>query len=333
MIENRPDWCISRQRSWGVPLPVFYCKKCGEPLITEESIQAVANLFRREGSNAWWLKTAGDILPGEIACTSCSHNEFLKETDIMDVWFDSGSSHAAIMSLRPELRWPADIYLEGSDQHRGWFQSSLITGVATKNAPPYKTVLTHGFTVDGVGRKMSKSLGNVVYPNEVINKYGADVLRLWAASSDYRGDIRVSWTIIAQMAEVYRKIRNTIRFLLGNLYDFDPQNPENKKVVYDDMDKWAMWELNNLIKKTTHYFEEYEFHLLYHHIHNFCVLKMSSFYLDVLKDRLYCSVPADNQRRASQMTMYRILRSLLGLFLLITSYRRRSVAVYTETKR
>lgn len=313
MVKERPDWCISRQRAWGVPLPIFYCEHCGEPLITRESIKAIADLFRKEGSDAWFTRKAEEILPEGTKCQACGHRDFIKESDIMDVWFDSGSSHAAVLEQRPELAWPADLYLEGSDQHRGWFQSSLITGVATRGAPPYKIVLTHGFTVDGEGRKMSKSLGNVVSPEEVIEKYGADVLRLWAASSDYRGDIRLSWTIVSQMAEVYRKIRNTIRFLLSNLYDFDPAKWQDKDIHFKEIHRWALGELNKLIRKVTKHFDSYDFHLLYHDIHNFCVLNMSSFYLDVLKDELYCSHPNDPARRAAQATLYKILKALLVL--------------------
>jgi len=313
MVKERPDWCISRQRAWGVPLPIFYCEQCGEPLITRESIKAIADLFRKEGSDAWFTRKAEEILPEGTKCQACGHRNFIKESDIMDVWFDSGSSHAAVLEQRPELAWPADLYLEGSDQHRGWFQSSLITGVATRGAPPYKIVLTHGFTVDGEGRKMSKSLGNVVSPEEVIEKYGADVLRLWAASSDYRGDVRLSWTIVSQMAEVYRKIRNTIRFLLSNLYDFDPSQWQDKDIHLKEIHRWALGELNKLIRKVTKHFDSYDFHLLYHDIHNFCVLSMSSFYLDVLKDELYCSHPNDPARRAAQVTLHKILRALLVL--------------------
>ena len=313
MVKERPDWCISRQRAWGVPLPIFYCKECGEPLVTRESIKAVADVFRKEGSDAWFERSPEDLLPAGTKCPSCGHGEFSKETDIMDVWFDSGSSHAAVLEERPELSWPADLYLEGSDQHRGWFQSSLITSVATRGQPPYRAVLTHGFTVDAEGRKMSKSLGNVVGPDEVIAKYGADVLRLWAASSDYRGDIRLSWTIVSQMAEVYRKIRNTVRFLLSNLYDFDPAKWDKEGVALEEFHRWALGELNNLIRRVTEHFDSYEFHLLYHDIHNFCVLTMSSFYLDVLKDVLYCSHPEDGERRAAQVTLYTILRTLLRL--------------------
>ena len=312
-VRERPDWCISRQRVWGVPLPVFYCEECGEPLISEESINRVAELFEREGSDAWFSRSAGEILPPEASCKSCGSRKFRKETDTMDVWFDSGSSHYAVLDSREELAWPADLYLEGSDQHRGWFQSSLITGMAIRGSAPYRAVLTHGFVVDGEGRKMSKSLGNVIDPEEVMKKYGADILRLWAASSDFTGDVRVSELIIDQMAEVYRKIRNTIRFILGNLRDFDPALHLSSEVRYREIDRWALGELNELIRRVSRHYQTYQYHLLYHEIHNFCVITMSSLYLDVIKDRLYCEKPDHPERRAAQAALWKIGRALLGL--------------------
>lgn len=314
MVADRYDWCISRQRVWGVPIPIFYCKECNKELINDETIKAVADLFRREGSNAWFAKEPNEILPEGIVCPQCGGRHFRKETDIMDVWFDSGTSHEAVLEARPELRGPADLYLEGSDQHRGWFQSSLLTSVATKGKAPYGAVLTHGYVVDGEGKKMSKSLGNVISPQKVIDQYGADILRLWVASSDFKSDIRVSSNILKQMAEVYRRIRNTCRFILGNLYDFIP---ENNKVAYeklDDLDKWALLRLHKLIKRVTQSYEDFDFHMLYHDIHNFCAVDMSSFYLDVLKDRLYTSGTDSVERRAAQTVMYEILVVLVKLF-------------------
>lgn len=312
-VRERPDWCISRQRVWGVPLPVFYCGRCGEPFVSEESINRVADLFEREGSDAWFSRNAEEILPPEAVCRSCGGSEFLKETDTMDVWFDSGSSHHAVLDSREELGWPADLYLEGSDQHRGWFQSSLITGMAIRSAAPYRAVLTHGFVVDGEGRKMSKSLGNVIEPEEVVQQYGADILRLWAASSDFTSDVRVSGLILGQMAEVYRKIRNTIRFILGNLQDFKPSEHLDGQIAYREMDRWALGELNELIRKVSRHYENYQYHLLYHEIHNFCVITMSSLYLDAIKDRLYCQRRDDPGRRAAQAVLWRTGRVLLGL--------------------
>lgn len=311
MVADRQDWCISRQRVWGVPIPIFYCAECNEHVINDDTINAVRALFEKEGSDAWWAKTAAEILPDGFTCAHCGHGTFRKETDIMDVWFDSGSSHAAVLEERPELAWPADMYLEGSDQHRGWFQSSLLTSVATKGTAPYKAVLTHGFVVDGEGRKMSKSLGNTIYPQEVIKQYGADILRLWVASADYKADIRISNDILKQLSEVYRKIRNTFRYILGNLYDFDPNQD---KVSYDNLleiDRWALLRLEQVRGRVTKAYEEYEFHTLYHTIHNFCTVDLSAIYLDILKDRLYTAVPNSTERRAAQTVMYEILNTLV----------------------
>lgn len=311
MVADRNDWCISRQRVWGVPIPIFYCTKCNEHIINDTTIDAVKEIFRKEGSDAWWARTAKEILPDDFACPHCGHNEFRKETDIMDVWFDSGSSHAAVLEQREELQWPADLYLEGSDQHRGWFQSSLLTSVATRGAAPYKGVLTHGFVVDGEGRKMSKSVGNTIYPQEVIKQYGADILRLWVASADYKADIRISNPILKQLAEVYRKIRNTFRYILGNLQDF---TPDTDKVNYNqlmEIDRWALMRLEQVRDKVTEAYEEYEFHLLYHTVHNFCAVELSAFYLDILKDRVYTALPGSIERRAAQTAMYEILNTLV----------------------
>ncbi|MGB9867264.1 MAG: isoleucine--tRNA ligase [Bacillota bacterium] len=313
MVAERSDWCISRQRVWGVPIPVFYCKKCRKPLVTDSSIKAVAKLFEREGSDAWFTREAREVLPPGTACPECGCTEFEKETDIMDVWFDSGSSHAAVLEVRPELKWPATIYLEGSDQHRGWFQSSLLTAVATKGRAPYEIVLTHGFVVDGEGRKMSKSLGNVISPLSVIARYGADVLRLWVASSDYSGDVRISEDILKQLAEVYRKIRNTFRFILGNLYDFDPNADGVEYEELLEIDKWALSRVSGLTKKVTQAYRSFQYHLIYHDVHNFCVVDMSNFYLDILKDRLYCDSANSKARRAAQTALYQIARVLVRL--------------------
>jgi len=313
MVRDRSDWCISRQRVWGVPIPVFYCNDCGKEVINDQTIEAVATLFGREGSNAWFTKEADEILPAGTACPECGGASFRKETDIMDVWFDSGSSHAAVLEARQDLSWPADMYLEGSDQHRGWFQSSLLTAVATRGTAPYRSILTHGFVVDGEGRKMSKSLGNVIYPQEVVDRYGADILRLWVASSDYRGDIRVSQDILKQMAEVYRKIRNTARFLLGNLGDFDPAADTVEYGDLPEIDRWALNELQKLVRKVTRAYRSYQYHLLYHAIHNFCAVDMSAFYLNVLKDRLYCSAVGSAGRRAAQTVLLEVATTLAKL--------------------
>lgn len=310
MVRDRGDWCISRQRVWGVPLPIFYCRECGEPLITEESIEAVARLFEKEGSDGWFTHEAAEILPEGTRC-ACGGSEFDKEKDTMDVWFDSGSSHAAVLRRHDMLRWPADMYLEGSDQHRGWFQSSLLTAVATTGKPPYKAVLTHGFTVDAEGRKMSKSLGNVIAPQEVMKTYGADILRLWVASADYRGDLRLSDEILGQIADAYRRIRNTARFLLGNLSDFDPARDRVPEEELPELDRWALGRARRLMRRVIDAYRNYEFHTVYHAVHNFCAVDMSGFYLDVLKDRLYCEAADSKARRASQTVLQEILLLLV----------------------
>ena len=320
MVRERKDWCISRQRKWGVPIPIFYCEECGEPLIDKEAMLAVADLFAKEGSNAWFTHTAEEILPEGKKCSKCGCTSFTKEKDIMDVWFDSGSSHAAVLKNRPYLKWPADLYLEGADQYRGWFQSSLLTSVATMGTAPYKAVLTHGWVVDGKGRVMHKSLGNGIDPQEVIDQYGADVLRLWVASSDYHADIRISPDILKQLSEAYRKIRNTARYILGNLSGF---NPDENMVSLDELmpiDKWALAKLNILIDKVKEAYDKYEFHIVYHAIHNFCVVDMSNFYLDVLKDRLYTEKADSKARRAAQTSIYIILNAMTRMIAPILAY-------------
>lgn len=320
MVRERKDWCISRQRKWGVPIPIFYCEDCGEPLIDKEAMLAVADLFEKEGSNGWFAHTAAEILPEGTKCAKCGGTSFSKEKDIMDVWFDSGSSHSAVLKNRSYLKWPADLYLEGADQYRGWFQSSLLTSVATMGTAPYKAVLTHGWVVDGKGRVMHKSLGNGIDPQEVIDQYGADVLRLWVASSDYHADIRISQDILKQLSEAYRKIRNTARYILGNLADF---NPDENTVSLDELmpiDKWALAKLNNLIDKVKEAYDKYEFHIVYHSIHNFCVVDMSNFYLDVLKDRLYTEKADSKSRRAAQTSIYIILNAMTRMIAPILAY-------------
>lgn len=320
MVADRHDWCISRQRVWGVPIPIFYCEDCNEHLVNDDTINAVADLFAKEGSDAWWAYSAEEILPQGTKCPKCGGTHFRKESDIMDVWFDSGSSHAAVCKTRPELAWPADMYLEGSDQHRGWFQSSLLTSVATEGKAPYRAVLTHGYVVDGEGRKMSKSVGNTVAPQEVIAQYGADIIRLWAASSDYKADIRISKEILKQLSEVYRKIRNTIRYILGNTNDF---NYETDKVEFKDMlelDRWALMHMQLLKKEVSAAYESYDFHVLYHAIHNFCSIEMSSYYLDILKDRLYAYKADSFERRSAQTAMYEIMLDLVVMIAPVLSF-------------
>lgn len=319
MVRDRGDWCISRQRAWGVPIPVFYAEN-GEAIITDETIQHISDLFREHGSNVWFEREALDLLPNGFTHPGSPNGTFTKETDIMDVWFDSGSSHQAVLLERDDLVRPADLYLEGSDQYRGWFNSSLSTAVAVTGEAPYKGVLSHGFVLDGDGRKMSKSLGNVVVPAKVMNQLGADILRLWVASVDYQADVRVSDAILKQVAEVYRKIRNTFRFLLGNLSDF---NPDTDAVRYEDLrevDQFMLVKLNKLIKYVRNAYENYEFAGIYHAVNNFCTLDLSAFYLDFAKDVLYIEAVDNQERRAIQTVLYKSLLSLTKLLSPILSH-------------
>ncbi len=321
MIRERADWCISRQRKWGVPIPVVYCKKCGKEIIDNEIMMKVSDIFGKEGSDAWFAHDAEYFLPDGYACPHCGAAEgFDKETDIMDVWFDSGSTHAAVLKNRDYLRRPADVYLEGADQYRGWFQSSLLTSVAGGNGAPFKQIVTHGWTVDGEGKKMSKSLGNGIDPQDIIKQYGADILRLWVASSDYHADIRISKDILKQLSDNYRKIRNTARFCLGNLYDFDPDQDMLPNDELEELDKYALMKLDEVIDTARKGYEIYEYHTAAHAIHNFCVVDMSNFYFDVLKDRLYTSVGTSKTRRAAQTVLYKILDSLTLLLTPILAF-------------
>lgn len=317
MIEDRNDWCISRQRTWGVPLPIFYCKECEKEYVTSESLDKVQKIVEKNGSNAWFELTEKELMPEGAKCTECGCTEFVKETDIMDVWFDSGSTHESVLAERglPE----ANLYLEGSDQYRGWFQSSLLTSVATKGKAPYKEVVTHGYVVDEKGRKMSKSLGNGIDPMELINEFGADILRLWALSSDYTSDVSISKGIIKQVAEVYRKIRNTARFILGNISDFDVSNPVSYEEL-QEIDKWALTKLNKLIEDCSNAYDGYDFKKAYQAINQFCVVDMSNFYLDIIKDRLYTEKPNSIERRAAQTTMYEILQALVRILAPMTCF-------------
>lgn len=332
MVSDRSDWCISRQRVWGVPIPVFYCEKCNNELITKESIAAVSDLFRKEGSDAWFKYEAGEILPKGTVCPVCGAKEFRKESDIMDVWFDSGSTHAAVCDENPKLRWPADLYLEGGDQFRGWFQSSLLTSVAWRGKAPYRTVVTHGMVVDGEGRKMSKSLGNGIDPQEVIDQYGADILRLWVASSDYHADVRMSRDILKQLSEAYRKIRNTARFILGNISDFDPEKDSVELKDLHEIDKWALNKLAALVARVKKAYDSFEFHQVYHSMHNFCVVDMSNFYLDVLKDRLYVEGTDSKSRRAAQTVIYTILSAMTRLIAPILPFTAEEIWQYLPSR-
>ncbi len=313
MIENRPDWCISRQRSWGVPIVAFYCTECGTHIITREIIEHVASLFEEHSADIWFEADNSVLVPEGTRCPECEGKTFEKEKDILDVWFDSGVSHTAVLESRDDLGWPADMYLEGSDQHRGWFHSALLTSAGPRGKAPYRSVLTHGFVVDGKGEKMSKSKGNVIAPSEIINRYGGEILRLWVAAADYQDDVRVSEKILKQLTDAYRRIRNTSRFILGNLGDFDP---DADVVPYEQMleiDRFALHHLQGLVRRAREAYEAFEFHAVYHSLHNYCTVDLGAFYLDVLKDRLYTSPAKSTARRSAQTALNTILDTLVRL--------------------
>jgi len=320
MIENRPDWCVSRQRAWGIPITVFYCSSCNTPLATKETIDHVAKLFEEKGADIWFEEEVDHLLPKGTQCPKCQGSKFIKEMDILDVWFDSGVSYAAVLEGRDDLQFPANLYLEGSDQHRGWFHSSLLTSVGTRGCAPYLSVLTHGFVVDGEGKKMSKSSGNVISPAEVINKLGADVLRLWVSAEDYKDDIKISDEILKRLADAYFRIRNTYRFLLGNLYDFVPGQDTMPYSDLYEIDRWALHRLQKLIARVKEAYDRFEFHIVYHSVQNFCAVEMSSTYFDILKDRLYTFSSHSQGRRSAQTALYEILSVLTGLMAPILSF-------------
>jgi len=317
MIQNRPDWCLSRQRTWGTPIPAFICTACRTILNDPRIIEQIAKLVEKNGAEVWFEKPATELLPPGTKC-GCGGQAFEKENDILDVWFESGVSYAAV--LKPRQWWPADLYLEGSDQHRGWFHSSLLAGVTTDERAPYKAVLTHGFVVDGEGKKMSKSAGNVVAPQEVIKQYGAEILRLWVAAQDYREDLRISPAILAHLVDSYRKIRNTCRFLLSNLYDFDPAVHRVPYQQLPELDRWALLQLEHLIARVRQAYEDFEFHVIFHELNNFCSVQMSATYFDVLKDRLYTFGKNSPSRRSSQSALFDILTSLTQLMAPILAF-------------
>ncbi len=332
MVENRPDWCISRQRAWGVPITIFFCVDCGAQLVSQEIIDHVADMVEENGSDIWFSASEEKLMPTGTRCPECGSDKFKKESDILDVWFDSGVSYAAVMEAREYLDSPVDLYLEGSDQHRGWFHSSLLCSVGTRGQAPYGNVLTHGFVVDGKGKAMHKSSGNVIPPKKLIKQYGAEIVRMWVAGEDYRDNIRLSQEILQRLTEAYRRIRNTCRYLLGNLSDFDP---ETDKVPYADMeelDRWALHQLQELSEKIQNAYDVFSFHLVYHNLHNFCVLDLSSFYLDIIKDRLYTSPPKSTARRSAQTAMNEILETLVRLMAPILSFTADEIWKYMDGK-
>ena len=330
MLKGRPDWCISRQRAWGVPICVLMCAECGEMVIDEEVFARTVALFEKSGADAWYSVKPGDLLGEGYKCSKCEGDEFEKETDILDVWFDSGASHAAVLTEARGLPWPADMYLEGSDQHRGWFQSALLASVGTRGSAPYRSVLTHGFAVDGSGKKMSKSQGNVVAPQDIIKNTGAEILRLWVSAEDYRGEVKISKEIIARLTDAYRKIRNTTRFLLGNLSDFDG---DDYSASLMEVDRWALGRLHRLIKRVSSAYERSDFHEVYHSIYSFCVVDMSNFYLDILKDRLYTFRADSAERRAAQWVLREILAAMTGLMAPVLSFTAEEIYRHTPGDR
>lgn len=320
MMEARPDWCLSRQRSWGVPIPAFYCLQCNRWIITKEILNHLEVLIREQGTDVWFSSSEEQLVPPGTICPHCHGTHFRKETDILDVWFDSGVSYAGVLETRPYLGAPADLYLEGSDQHRGWFHSSLLAAVGTRGEAPYEAVLTHGFVVDGQGKKMSKSLGNVIYPEEVIKKWGAEILRLWVSAEDYRDDIRISQNILQQLTEAYRRIRNTCRFLMGNLSDFESAADQVPLKEMEELDYWALIQLQKVISRVRRAYGNYDFHVVYHTLYQFCTNELSAFYLDILKDRLYTEAPKSRERRSAQTALLIILKTLIRLMAPILSF-------------
>jgi isoleucyl-tRNA synthetase len=320
MVENRPDWCISRQRTWGVPITVLYCESCGEPVTSPELFERVKELFLAEGADAWYDRPATDFLPAGHGCAKCGATAFRKELDILDVWFDSGCSHLAVLKTRPELTWPSDVYIEGHDQHRGWFQSSLLVGTGLEGSAPYRQVITCGFLINEQGDKMSKSRGNALSPQDVLKQHGADVIRLWVAMIDYQNDMSIGPAIMARSAEAYKKIRNTARYLLSNLNGFDPEVDSVPHDELADVDKWVLARAAEVFERCRRAYEEYEFHAVYHRVLDLCTVVLSSLYLDISKDTLYCDAPGSVSRRSAQTALYEILRGLTGFLAPILTF-------------
>jgi isoleucyl-tRNA synthetase len=320
MIAMRPDWCISRQRVWGVPIIVFYCDNCGTPFTERKVLEGVVEQFRRHTADVWYSKSAAELMGPGCHCSNCGGASFRKESDILDVWFDSGSSHLAVLTAENELPWPADLYLEGGDQYRGWFQSSLLIGVGLKDRAPYTACATHGWTLDAEGRAMSKSLGNIIEPEKIVKQYGADLLRLWVASVDFTEDVRLSDTILARLSEAYRKLRNTFRYTLGNLYDFDPEIDAVRADELQEIDQWILIKAEQLVRKCRAAYDEFSFHSVYRAVYDFAVMNLSAVYFDILKDRLYTTAPRSHARRSAQTAIYRMHLALVRLMAPILSY-------------
>ena len=332
MLEARPDWCISRQRSWGVPIPAVYCKGCNHAVLTRELCDHAADIFAKEGSDAWYVRPLDELVPPNLTCPDCRGRDFTREEDILDVWFDSGVSHASVVEQDPRLGGRADLYLEGSDQHRGWFHTALLTSLATRDRAPFASVLTHGFTLDGKGRKMSKSLGNTIAPQDIAKKFGAEILRLWVSAEDYREDVRISDEILNRLVEAYRRIRNTARFLISNLYDFNPATDRVERSEFDELDLWILGRTENLLARCREAYDKCEFHVIYHSLNNFCSVDLSAQYLDIVKDRLYCEAAKSTKRRAAQSTLYRILDALVHLTAPILSFTAEEIWNYMPDK-
>jgi isoleucyl-tRNA synthetase len=320
MVSTRPDWCISRQRVWGVPIVVFYCEKCRTPLTDRKILDAVVDLFAQHSADVWFERSAAELVPSGTACTKCGATGFTKENDILDVWFDSGSSHLAVLTEENGLRWPADLYMEGGDQYRGWFQSSLLIGVGLRDQAPYRSTATHGWTLDGDGRPLSKSIGNGVAPEEIVKEYGAELIRLWTASVDFVEDVRISPLILTRLSEAYRKIRNTFRYALGNIHDFDPAQdavPGDRMV---ELDQWILVRAEELVSRCRIWYDEFAFHKVYRAVYDFAAVDLSSIYFDVLKDRLYTSATKSHARRSAQTALYRLAYALVRLLAPILSF-------------
>jgi isoleucyl-tRNA synthetase len=333
MIENRPDWCISRQRSWGSPITIFYCESCEETLMSKELCDHVADLMEESGADIWYSEEASSLLPAGTKCPACQGTSFRKDMNILDVWFDSGVSHAAVLADRDDLTWPSDMYLEGSDQHRGWFHSSLLASVGTRGKAPYREVLTHGYVVDGNGRKMSKSMGNVISPQDITDRNGAEIIRLWVAAEDYRDDIRISQEILQRLSEAYRRIRNTSRYLLGNLEGFDPERDMIPYEELEELDRWALLRLSQVTRRILGAYDKYQYHTVFHTLHNFCVVDLSNFYLDVLKDRVYASVQKGHLRRSAQTVFLHLADGIVRLMAPILSFTAEEIWEYLPGSR